>query len=139
MTFFSCKEKPFSKKNIAYYVKLQDAFVAEVGTGIGNWTKIGYKMDNSSAFTYGGFKAGGTDGTVLLTAGQESAWTATAIGALNDCIAGSVWSLDVDANASAGGVATYTAKITNNDNNECDVLTPNYKRLSTGNNFNLGS
>lgn len=120
-------------------MKLQDAFVAEVGTGIGNWTKIGYKMDNSSAFTYGGFKTGGTDGTVLLTAGQESAWTATAIGALNDCIAGSVWSLDVDANASAGGVATYTAKITNNANNECDVLTPNYKRLSTGNNFNLGT
>lgn len=119
-------------------MKLQDAFVAEVGTGIGNWAKIGYKMDNSAAFTYGGFVDGGTDGSVLLTAGKEAAWTATAIGALNDCKASSVWGIDVVANTSAGGVATYLTYITPTSGStvdNCDALTPNFKRLSTGNNF----
>lgn len=118
------------------YVKLQDAYVAEVGTGIGGWTKIGYSMANSTAFTYGGYQ---DNASVLLTKGQTSAWTATANGALNDCVAGSVWSLDVKANASAGGIATYVAKITNNANGQCDVLTPNFERLSTGNSFKLGT
>ena len=120
------------------YVKLQDAYVAEVGTGIGNWTKIGYTMANSAAFTYGGFTTGGTDGSVLLTAGKTAAWTATAIGALNDCKANSVWGIDVAANQAAGGAATYLTYITPTSGStvdNCDALTPNFKRLSTGNNF----
>lgn len=113
-------------------MKLQDAYIAEVGTGIGGWQKIGYKMDNSTAFTYGGYTA---NTSVELTGGQTDGWTATANGALNDCKAGSKWSLDVVANTSAGGIATYIAGISDKAN--CDALTPNFKRLSTGNSFEL--
>ncbi|MCQ2109739.1 MAG: hypothetical protein MJZ05_13380 [Fibrobacter sp.] len=117
-------------------MKLQDAYVAEVGTGIGGWKKIGYAMANSSAFTYGGYT---DNASVLLTSGKENAWTATANGALNDCKVSSVWSLDVVANANAGGIATYKADITNNSAGDCSALTPNFERLSTGNNFKLKS
>ncbi|MCQ2053848.1 MAG: prepilin-type N-terminal cleavage/methylation domain-containing protein [Fibrobacter sp.] len=114
------------------YVKLQDAFVAEVGTGIGAWDKIGYKMDNSTAFAYGGF-TGNT--TVELTAGKKDGWTATANGALNDCKANSTWGLNVVANTSAGGTVVYEA--TMSDKAHCEGLTPNFKRLSTGNSFEV--
>lgn len=33
-------------------MKLQDAFVAEKGTRVGNWKEIGYLMQNTSNFFY---------------------------------------------------------------------------------------
>ena len=123
------------------YVKLQDAFVAEVGTGIGNWKKIGYSMANSAAFTYSGYvDNAANDGTTALESGVTAAWTATAVGALNDCLANSLWGLNVVANTDAGGAAQYTAYITTTSKggvSDCETLTPNFKRLSTGNNFQL--
>ena len=121
-------------------MKLQDAFIAEVGTGIGNWKKIGYTMDNSSAFSYDGYKSTDNDGTTALSSGVDAAWTATALGALNDCKVNSVWGLNVVANTDAGGAATYEAYITPGGSGAvdgCESLTPNLKRLSTGNNFQL--
>ncbi|WP_176421993.1 hypothetical protein [Fibrobacter sp. UWH1] len=33
-------------------MKLQDAYVAEKGTRVGNWKEIGYLMQNTSNFFY---------------------------------------------------------------------------------------
>ncbi len=97
-------------------------------------------MDNSSAFSYDGYKSTDNDGTTALSSGVEAAWTATALGALNDCKVCSVWGLNVVANTDAGGAATYEAYITPGSSgsvDDCESLTPNFKRLSTGNNFQL--
>ena len=66
------------------YVKLQDAYVAEVGTHVGRWAQIGYVMNNSSNL-------------------------ATNVATLNECKNGSLWKLETSQNGSQGGLVLYTA------------------------------
>ncbi len=115
------------------YVKLQDAYVSESGVYVGNWTKIGYTMANSTSFKYeeGGLSAGTT---ALSGLAATSGWVGTALAKLNDCAAGATWTINVKENAagaSAGGPVLYQA--TYSDATNCDPLTPNFERLtSTG-------
>ena len=116
------------------YIKLQDAYISETGTGIGDWKLIGYKMSSNSNFEYyenttlNGETAGQS---VLLSAGKNNAWKAKNLGALNDCVAGSFWALDVVANTSSGGSASYEAEITGSTGGNCAVLTPNFNKFAT--------
>ena len=121
------------------YIKLQDAYISETGTGIGDWKLIGYKMNSTSNFKYfeGTSENGETAGqSVLLSAGKATAWKATNNGALNDCVAGGSWVLDVAANTSSGGSAVYNGKISSTN---CSVLTPSFKTIQTGTYSESGS
>lgn len=116
------------------YVKLQDAYIAEVGIAIGSWKTIGYNMPSSSNFDYydGSTKGiNATASTVSLTAGLAPAWQAINVATLNDCAANSKWQLDVSQNGSTGGSATYEAKITGGAGGDCEMLTPNFKALDS--------
>lgn len=115
-------------------MKLQDAYISEVGTGIGDWKLIGYKMKSTSNFQYfeGTTENGETAGqTVLLKTGKTAGWKAVNVGALNDCVANSVWQLNVEANTASGGSADYSAIITGGPGGDCYVLTPNFEKLDT--------
>ncbi|MBR1745910.1 MAG: hypothetical protein IJ734_08070 [Fibrobacter sp.] len=103
-------------------MKLQDAYIAETGTGIGGFGKIGYEIPASTNFTYGGY----TDKTSSeLSSGKTDAWDATAKATLNDCVSGK-WQLDISANTSSGGSATYIPKLTGGPTGDCAALTPNF-------------
>jgi len=111
---------------------LQDAYISETGTGIGDWKLIEYKMNSTSNFKYyeGTTENGETAGaSVLLSAGKTTAWKASNVGALNDCVAGGTWVLDVAANSTSGGSAVYNGTISSND---CAVLTPSFQKIQTG-------
>ena len=114
------------------YIKLQDAYISETGTGIGDWKLIGYKMTSNNNFKYyeGTSENGEQNGTsVELTQGKTTAWKASNVGALNDCQAGGTWVLDVAANTSTGGSALYNGTISSSN---CSVLTPSFERIQTG-------
>ena len=115
------------------YVKLQDAYVSESGTNVGNWTKIGYTMAASASFTYG--EGGLTTGTTNLEGlNATSGWVATSVAKLNDCPSNATWTINVKENksgAGAGGPVLYQAAY--GDETHCSPLTPNFERLtSTG-------
>ena len=130
-------------KNASTYVKLQDAYVAEKGTTVGGWQQIGYVMKNSSNFYYCGVSASaqtcddanGYGGTSDITTDTYTAyWTASSKAALNDCTAGSVWSLTTSQNSNSGGLVLYEAAITQGANSvtgACKTLTPNFEKLNT--------
>lgn len=116
------------------YVKLQDAYISETGTGIGDWKLIGYKMKSTSNFKYyeGTTENGETTGaSVLLSVGKTAGWKAVNVGALNDCVANSIWQLNVEANTTSGGSADYSAIISGGKGGDCYVLTPNFEKLDT--------
>ena len=115
------------------YVKLQDAYVAEQGTKVGTWTEIGYKMANSSNFTYCG-TVGGTDcadNDSSIANAYVAQWKATSAATMNDCPSASTWSLITSQNGSSGGLVNYTAKIENYS--KCQPLTVNFCKLGTAN------
>ena len=72
---------------------------------IGGWKKIGYVMNATTNFTYGGDTE---DGIVSVTTGKTDAWNATSNVALNDCAIGVKWQLNV-VGASNGNSVNYTA------------------------------
>ncbi|MBR5402362.1 MAG: type II secretion system protein [Treponema sp.] len=116
------------------YIKLQDAYISESGTGIGDWKLIGYKMNSTTNFKYFEVNAemGEQNGTsVLLSAGKTGAWKAQNTGALNDCVANSWWQLDIEGNTSSGGSAVYSAGVTGGPGSGCAVLTPNFDKFDT--------
>lgn len=117
------------------YVKLQDAYVAETGAYIGDWSKIGYQAPGATSstattgttsnFTYE--QAGSyTDNTAQLTSSAIEVWKATNLLKLNDC-AGSAanWGLKVTGGTS--GTYTWSTHMGTN----CDLLTPSFKNLGT--------
>lgn len=101
---------------------------------IGDWTKIGYKMQNTSVFTYSEPTSGFTENTVELSSGMSGAWVATSLAALNDCGLGSTWGINVTQNGSTGGAALYETVITagsDSDEADCSALTPSFEKLNT--------
>jgi len=119
------------------YVKLQNAYVAEAGTMVGNWLKIGYigpgtkvgTAGNESAstnFTYSGTTM--TTDTVLLSSSLSLVgWTAKNIAKLNDCAAASSWLLTMKSSGVDAGALTYDPTTTDKPN--CEVLTPSFKNI----------
>ena len=116
------------------YVKLQDAYVAESGIYVGNWTTIGYNMPGSNNFTYA---QGQTTAQTVALAGlrAQTGWTATNKAKLNDCAASSVWQITIaeadNGNASKGSPIAYNATTPSATNNagDCAALTPNFTKI----------
>lgn len=108
------------------YVKLQDAYIAEVGDYIGGFGKIGYEMDNTTNFKYE--SAIDKDGTVNLESGKDAAWKATSNVALNDCVKGSTWELNVKQSSTGNGAAWTTNEI----DSKCSALTPRFTDMKRG-------
>lgn len=116
------------------YVKLQDAFVAESGTYVGNWTMTGYNMPQSNNFIY----TGAIETNTLALSGLQATegWSATNTAKLNDCPANSKWSISVaeasTENAAKGSPIAYTAAIPaaqNGSTSDCSQLTPNFTSI----------
>lgn len=107
------------------YVKMQQAFISEA-MAIGNWTIIGYKApgtgDQTTNFTYAGYKTGGTDNTVAIDASTVG-WQAGNRAKLNDCgIAADNWSVTVVGTGGASE-ATFTSAT------KCPDLTPTFETI----------
>lgn len=111
-------------------MKLQDAYVAETGVYVGNWTKIGYTMGNTTVFTYDDIdlKTGTNGTTSIVGLSGKVGWQAKAIAALNDCPKDATWSIKVSGNSSSGGAVTYEAVYS--AESKCDPLTPSFKKLT---------
>lgn len=115
------------------YVKLQDAYVSEVGEYYGNWTTIGYSIGTNNATNNFSFTdaLGNTTSAALPDAATE-AWTATSKVALNDCGLGSAWIVNV-AKGTTGGAIAYTAEYapaSDSEEADCKALTPNFEKVA---------
>ena len=128
------------------YVKLQDAYIAETGTKIGDWTAIGYAMNGETpAFKYN--NATGTTWTLhsadIPTEAAKMLVVTAKVG-LNDCSIGSSWVLWAKQNGAGNGInwgasikkGGVSAASTDMDA-DCDVLTPQFKNLRTNANGTL--
>ena len=126
--------KNFLVVTASSYVKLQDAYVAESGIYVGNWTTIGYNMPGSNNFKY---EQGETTAQTTALAGlkAQTGWTATNNAKLNDCAANSKWTITIaeadNADASKGSPITYNATTPAADDNagNCAALTPNFTKI----------
>jgi len=124
---------------------LQDAFTAETGAYIGNWSKIGYAVPGTkTAGTTGGVGTTGTtnnfkyteesysgtwaDGTVALSETAASVWSAENILKLNDCAGSANWALAIVKQGNGGEFAWKTKTLSEG----CAALTPNFANLGTG-------
>ncbi|OWV00764.1 hypothetical protein [Fibrobacter sp. UWR2] len=125
-------------KKTTTYVKLQDAFVSELNTSLGQFAVIGYKMPNGNVFEYTDNVANTADGTSAISAHGTAtkSWTAKAIVALNDCAVNSEWGLFTQKATDGNGLEWSTgikegAAVTNNAaDQDCVVLTPSFKTLA---------
>lgn len=122
------------------YVKLQDAFVNETGNAYGSWNIIGYLApgqkengNNTAAsgstnnFSYA--QAGSYDATketAALTGTGTSVWVATSTGNLNDCDAGSTWTIQISKTKDAAA-ANYNGAYS--DATNCKALTPQFANI----------
>lgn len=106
-------------------MKLQDAYVSEVGVYYGGWNIIGYKMNNTANFTYS--SAVDDDATVSIGTTTAKAWSAKNNAALNDCAKDSEWNIQVAGNVANGGAITYTTSYTAQAN--CSPLTPSFDKI----------
>ncbi len=111
------------------YVKLQDAFIAENGNVVGEFSQIGYEMSSNGPFTYSNKVSGDqTKHTAALSTTAADAWEAESKVALNNCATGSKWTLKVQL-ADNGNGAAWT---TNTLSADCEVLTPRFGDLARG-------
>ena len=114
-------------------MKLQDAFVAEIGAYYGSFTKIGYEVPGKQTAVLGqtsNFKYDQQGTYVAETAslGDDAAtvWQATNLLKLNDCAGDAAnWQLAV----TGGSSGQYSWSTHMGDN--CDALTPNFANLGT--------
>lgn len=119
-------------------MKLQDAYISETGTTIGNFAAIGYAMNGETpSFKY---EEGGAVTYVANTAtlgNGQKLWKATAKVALNDCKASSEWGLFGTRNEKGNGIdwtvgigdgaASASGVLTD----ACNILTPQFQNLKT--------
>ena len=115
------------------YVKLQDAFVAERGTVVGNWTMIGYNMPTSQNFTFAGPITSET--TALQGLGLTEAWNASNKAKLNDCPTGKNWIISIQeapaTDAAKGSPIKYTTSYNSTNEANCKTLTPNFSSIGS--------
>jgi len=112
------------------FIKLEDAYVSE-SNAVGNWTLIGYKMDNNINFNYTGYTSTANGGTTAVTALNNTlGWQATNIVAMNDCAASGTnackWQLIMN-NADGGNGVSYTPA----ESDAAKTLTPSFAKLGT--------
>ena len=110
-------------------MKLQDAYVSE-SNAVGNWTRIGYKMDNNANFTYTGYTADASGGTTALAnlAANTLGWQAENNVALNDCTVAAKCKRQLQMNSADGGNGVaYTPALSA----AAGPLTPSFTKLGT--------
>ena len=116
-----------------YYVKLQDAYVAETGAYYGSFTKIGYEVPGKQTDVLGQtsnfkYEQKGTyvAGTASLGDDAATVWQATNLLKLNDCAGDAAnWQLAVTGGSS--GQYSWSTHM----GPSCDALTPNFANLGT--------
>ena len=112
-------------------MKLQQAYISEAGTVLGNYKVIGYSTpgegNKTTNFDYTEENRTWDKNTVALTTTDiDNAWQAKSRVKLNDCAVSSVWSVSVKASSTNAGEATFTAKVPSND---CEALTPSFTKI----------
>ena len=129
----------FSKFSPTSYVKLQDAYVAEVGNAIGNFQLIGYVVPggksgettgNTTNFTYTEEDAGYNADGSIVTANATTVWAAASKTNLNDCKASKSWVLQVTVSVDDG--AKWATQVLSAG---CKALTPNFDKIGNGETF----
>ena len=113
------------------YVKMQQAYISENGTVLGNYKVIGYSTpgegNQTTNFDYTENDQSWDKNTVALsTTDIDNAWQAKSRVKLNDCAESSVWSVSVKASSTNAGEATFTAKVPSDD---CEALTPSFTKI----------
>ena len=112
-----------------YYVKLQDAFIAENGDVVGEFAQIGYEMSSNGPFQYEDqIQGDNTKHTAALPASATAAWQASSKVALNNCASGTAWILNVQSSSTGNGAAWTTGTLSS----DCEVLTPRFGDLARG-------
>lgn len=121
------------------YVKLQDAYVAEVGNAIGNFQLIGYVVPGGKSgdtkgsttnFTYTQEDAGYNADGSIVTGDAKSVWAAESKANLNDCKASKSWVLQVTVSVDDG--AKWATQVLSAG---CKALTPNFDKIGNGETF----
>ena len=112
-------------------MKLQQAYISEAGTVLGNYKIIGYSTPGegnmTTNFNYTEAARTWDKNTVALTTTDiDKAWQAKSRVKLNDCDMGKIWSVSVKASSTNAGEATFTAKVPSND---CEALTPSFTKI----------
>ena len=118
------------------YVKLQDAFVAENGIYVGDWTKIGYNMQSSNNFAYSEDELKGGSADLGSLNSFKIGWVAKNNAKLNDCAKDSEWIIKLKASASGasnGNPVEYKAgagiRSGDTETADCAALTPNFNKI----------
>lgn len=118
-------------------MKLQDAYVAESGDYIGNWTAIGYSMPSeTSTFKFTDDGSYDSKNSAAIPTSKTALWSAEAKSALNDCDKGSHWTL-FGINGSGNGLNWDTgikdgtgAATASTLDPGCQILTPQFDKLN---------
>ena len=110
---------------------MQQAYISEAGTVLGNYKVIGYSTpgegNQTTNFDYTENDQSWDKNTVALTTTDiDNAWQAKSRVKLNDCNENSVWSVSVKASSTNAGEATFTAKVPSDD---CEALTPSFTKI----------
>lgn len=110
---------------------MQQAYISENGTVLGNYKVIGYSTpgegNQTTNFDYTENDQSWDKNTVALTTSDiDNAWQAKSRVKLNDCDESSVWSVSVKASSTNAGEATFTAKVPSDD---CEALTPSFTKI----------
>ena len=113
------------------YVKMQQAYISEAGTVLGNYKVIGYSTpgegNQTTNFDYTENDQSWDKNTVALsTTDIDNAWQAKSRVKLNDCAIDKIWSVSVKASNQNAGEATFTAKV---PSDECEALTPSFTKI----------
>ena len=114
------------------YVKMQQAYISEAGTVLGNYKIIGYSTPGEGSkttnFDYTEATRNWNDNTVALTTtATANAWQAASRVKLNDCAIGQTWTVSVAASSTNAGEATFTAAVPSGTG--CDALTPSFEKI----------
>lgn len=117
------------------YIHLQSAFNIQHEGKIGSWKTIGYSMNSNTNIKYSenGSEGGVVSATFTTDEGEVAAWKAENKVPFSDCLANSVWQIDVLKSPSSAQYAVYDVKITGGAGSACAVLTNNFASLDTYN------
>ena len=118
------------------YIKLQDAYVSETGDKVGNWSAIGYSMQQTTTFAYNeGTGVTYTNNSSDIPSSDASMWVAKSNVALNDCVKDSEWTLFGKRNNKGNGmdwkagIGSGAAATADNYANACILLTPQFSKF----------
>lgn len=114
-------------------MKLQQAYISEAATAIGNYKIIGYSTPGQDSkttnfdYTELAANAAWTNNTTALSTTAVTGWQAKSNVKLNDCDAQSTWTVTVVGSTSMAGEATFTANLPTDT--DCMALTPTFDKI----------